>query len=240
MNHRSGIATEGRSMAVGAIPAPPPRTIFRIVGAITAAAAATAVLYAFSRENYLLFHSLAELLSIAVAWGVFMLVWNSRRFVQNQALLFLGIALAFIGFLDLLHTLAYKGMGIFNMGDADQPTQLWIAARYFQASALLAFPLLFGRRPRPAGMFAALTLVTAALLLAIFVWDVFPACYVDGRGLTAFKIASEYIICAALAASLILLRRRRQALDADVYRLMALAVGFSIAAELSFTLYTGV
>ena len=240
MNSRSGIAAEGRSMAVGAISAPAPRTIFRIVSLIAAAAAATAGLYGFSRQNYLLVHSLAELLSIAVAWGVFMLVWNSRRFVQNQALLFLGIALAFIGFLDLLHTLAYKGMGVFEEGDANRPTQLWIAARYVQALALLAFPLLFGSRPRPAGVSAILALVTGALLLAIFVWDVFPACYVDGQGLTAFKITSEYIICAILAASLILLHRRRQALDADVYRLMAIAIGFSIAAELSFTLYTDV
>ena len=59
-------------------------------------------LYLMSLYNYLLFHSIAELFSVIVAIGIFMLAWNSRRFLDNSYLLFLGIAYLFIGVLDAL------------------------------------------------------------------------------------------------------------------------------------------
>ena len=49
-------------------------------------------LYLASRYNYLLFHSFAEMFSIIVAMGIFFLAWNARRFMDNDSLLFLGIA----------------------------------------------------------------------------------------------------------------------------------------------------
>ena len=71
-------------------------------------------LYLSSLYNYLLFHSLAEIFSIVVACGIFIVAWNSRRILDNNYLLFLGIAFLFIGALDLVHTLGYTGMGIFQ------------------------------------------------------------------------------------------------------------------------------
>ena len=41
-------------------------------------------LYLTSLYNYLLFHSIAELFSVVVAIGIFMLAWNSRRFMDNS------------------------------------------------------------------------------------------------------------------------------------------------------------
>ena len=49
-------------------------------------------LYLSSLYNYLLFHSLAEIFSIVVAWAIFILAWNSRRIMDNNYLLFIGIA----------------------------------------------------------------------------------------------------------------------------------------------------
>lgn len=82
-------------------------------------------LYFTSRINYLLFHSLAEIFSIVVAFSLFMIAWNSRQYIRNPYLLFIGIAYLFIGILDLLHTLAYKGMPVFTDYDF-YANQLWI------------------------------------------------------------------------------------------------------------------
>ena len=82
-----------------------------------------------SLYRYLLFHSLAELFSVVVAFAIFTFTWKSRRFIDNTCLLFLGISFLFIGGLDLVHTLAYKGMGVFSGYDAELPTQLWSAYR---------------------------------------------------------------------------------------------------------------
>ncbi len=97
-------------------------------------------------RNFLLFHGLAEFASIAVAWAILMMALPSRRFSTNDYLLFLGIAYAGVGVLDLVHTLSYKGMGVFPGISADEPTQLWIAARYLEACALFAAPTFLRRR----------------------------------------------------------------------------------------------
>src|SRR4030043_150037 len=94
-----------------------------------------------SLYNYLLFHSLAEIFSIVDAFGIFMVTWNSRRFLDNNYLLFIGIAYLFVGGLDLIHTLTYKGMGIFQGYGTNLATQLWGAARYTESLSLLIAPL---------------------------------------------------------------------------------------------------
>jgi len=198
-------------------------------------------LFWISSYNYLLFHTLAELFSIGVAWGVFLLVWNSRRLARNDALVLLGIAYLFVGLLDLVHTLSYKGMGVLDESwGADPATQLWIAARSLESLSLLAFPLLLGRNVPPKVLLGAYGGVTALVLAAVFAWRVFPPCFVEGSGLTPFKIVSEYVIVLVLVAALTLLYRKRHALDSGVYRLMTLSVSLTIFAELAFTFYVSV
>ena len=98
--------------------------------------------YLTSFYNYLLFHTIAELFSIIIAGGIFVLAWNSRKNIDNSFFLVVGISFIFIGFIDLLHTLAYTGMGIFIGYGSNLPTQLWIVARYLQA-----FSFLYAARP---------------------------------------------------------------------------------------------
>ncbi len=194
-------------------------------------------LYLTSLYSYLLFHSLAEIFSIIIACGIFMIAWNSRRFLDNHYLLFIGIAYLFVGGLDLLHTLSYKGMGVFSGYDANLPTQLWIAARYLQSISLLLAPLWIGRKLKINSMLLAYGVVVALLLLAIFPWRIFPDCFMEGRGLTPFKKISEYIISLILMTAIILLIQRRKEFDPIVFRLLSGAILTTIAAELAFTFY---
>jgi len=53
-------------------------------------------LFVVSRYNFLLFQGIAELFSIAVAWSVFFLVWNTKRIARNDALLAISIAILFL------------------------------------------------------------------------------------------------------------------------------------------------
>ena len=54
-------------------------------------------LYLISLQNYLLFHTLVELFSVVISITIFVLVWNSRSFIDNRYLMVLGIAFFFIG-----------------------------------------------------------------------------------------------------------------------------------------------
>ncbi|MCD6288220.1 MAG: SpoIIE family protein phosphatase [Candidatus Hydrogenedentes bacterium] len=188
--------------------------------------------------NYLLFHSLAEIFSVVVAFGVFMMAWNARRFLGNGYFLFIGIAFLFIGGMDVIHTLAYKGMGVFP-NDSDLTIQLWIAARYVHSVSLLAAIWFIRHRFRTSLVFATYTIVVALLFGSIFYWHVFPSCYVEGVGLTRFKINSEYVICAVMLLSIYLLFRSREQFDRNVFTLLAASITVNIASELAFTFYIG-
>lgn len=196
-------------------------------------------LYLSSRHSFLLFHSLTEIFSIVVAYGIFVLTWNSRRFIDNNYILFLGIAYLFIGTLDLVHTLAYKGMGVFPGYGGNLATQLWIAARYLQSISFLVAPLLLGRKLSPPLVFLGYTVVTSLWLMSIFYWDIFPTCYIDGVGLTPFKKISEYVISFIFLVSILLLVRRRREFDKSVFQFLVASIILTICSELAFTFYIG-
>jgi PAS domain S-box-containing protein len=194
-------------------------------------------LYLASLYNYLLFHSLAEIFSIVVACGIFMVTWNSRRFLDNNYLLFLGIAYFFAGGLDLIHTLTYKGMGIFQGYGTNPATQLWIAARYTGSLSLLIAPLFIRRKLKINLLFFSYLFAFVLLLMSIFYWNIFPICFVEGVGLTPFKKISEYIISIILLASITLLLKNRSEFDRDVLKWVVWSILLTIASELAFTFY---
>ena len=200
-----------------------------------------AALYASSLYSFLLFHSLAEIFSIIIACGIFMVAWNSRRFMENQYLLFIGVAYLFIGVLDLAHTFTYEGMNIFPGYDANTPTQLWIAARYVESLTLLAAPLMFRRRIRPSYYLLGYGALLSLLLVAILYWRIFPDCFLENAGgLTLFKKISEYIICLILLASGVLIMRCRREFDPTVLRWLLASIALTILSELAFTTYASV
>jgi len=204
--------------------------------AVLGGAAVLVGLYAASRYNYLLFHSLAELFSIVIACGIFMVAWNSRRILENNYVLFLGIAYLFVAGIDLVHTMAYKGMNFFPDYDTNLATQLWIAARYTESTSLLLAPLFIRRRMGANRVLAAYSAVFALLLWLVF-GGMFPACFVEGMGLTPFKKTSEYVISLMLAGAIYLLHRKREAFEKGVLRLLYASILATIASEMSFTFY---
>ncbi len=195
-------------------------------------------LYLTSFYDYLLFHSLAELFSIVIAFAIFMFAWNTRQHVENGYFLFLGISYLCVGTLDTLHTLSYQGMQLFKDYDY-YANQLWIAARYLESLSLLA-AFYFLPKERSLNVAAALVGyggITGLLLLSIFYWKIFPECFVAGTGLTPFKIYSEYVICALLGCAMALLYQRRSKFSPAVFLLICYSLIATIVAELAFTFY---
>ncbi len=205
---------------------------FALIGGIVFA------LFFSMRGNYLLFHTLAELFSIVVATATFVIAWNTRHVNQSQFLAFIGLSFPSIAALDLLHTIAFPGMKVFAGADADLPTQLWIAARYVQAASFLAAPLLLPNMRVPPALVLGLhaALFTLALLL-IFPLDAMPSCFVEGQGLTTFKIVSEYVIAGMVALACAALIVRRRYFKGGIFPLVLGAFALLIVQEMTFTLY---
>lgn len=195
-------------------------------------------LYLASLYNYLLFHSIAELFSIVIAFAIFMFAWNSRHYMANPYFLFLGIAYLFVGGLDTLHTLSYQGMPIFPDYDY-YANQLWIASRFMESlSLLVAFAFLRTKRQlNPFWILIPYAVISFFIVASVFYWKNFPECFVEGSGQTTFKIASEYLISAILVIALILLHRNRARFDKTVLNYLRYSLLTTILAELAFTFY---
>lgn len=198
------------------------------------------LLPALSFYSFILFHSIAEIFSIVVAGGMFMVAWNSRQFMKNNYLLVLGIAYLFIGIIDLVHMLSYKGIGLFSDFGANLPTQLWIAARYMESFSLLIAPFFYNKKLNGFYIFSIYTLVTALVFCSIFVFQIFPDCFIEGSGLTLFKKGSEYIISIVLTCSIFAVYSIKKEFDEHVLKLVITSIVITVLAEISFTFYISV
>ena len=195
-------------------------------------------LYVIRLHSYLLFHSSVETFSVCVAFAIFLIVWNSRRFIQNYYLLFIGIAYFFIGAMDMIHMLAYTGMGVFQEYSTNLPTQIWISTRYMESLSLLIAPFFLKRRLNINLTIFIYGLVLTLLILSIFYWGVFPVCFNEQTGFTIFKEISEFLVIGILLVSLILLLRQRNKFDPKVLNFVSWSIALTMASELMFTMYT--
>lgn len=190
------------------------------------------------RTSYMLFHTVIELSCIVVAFAVFIVTWNSRKMIDNNYLSIAGIAYLFIGILDLLHSITFKGMS-FIPGPGHYANQFWIATRFMEAfTMILGFWFL---RKRTKLNFDASILIyaffTTLVILSILHWQVFPRCYIDGVGQTQFKIYTEYLIIAMFAFSIYNLYRVRAKFNKTIFQLLTVSLVLSICSEFCFTLY---
>lgn len=197
------------------------------------------LLYITHIYNYLLFHSISELFSIIIAYTLFVIAWNSSKYIQNPYLLFIGIAYFFIAGLDVLHTFSFEGMNIFKK-DQYYANQLWIAARFMESLTLLAGFLFFKFKTvlNRTVIFSVYLGISVILVSSIFIWDIFPECFIAGSGQTPFKIYSEYLICALLILSaLLLFFRYRDRFTPMIFRLLFFSILCTVVSELAFTFY---
>ncbi|KKP68481.1 MAG: Integral membrane sensor signal transduction histidine kinase [Candidatus Moranbacteria bacterium GW2011_GWE1_35_17] len=206
-------------------------------------------LYLTSLYNYLLFHSLVELSTVVISFGIFVVAWSSRHYINNIFLLILGIGYFFIGSVDLLHTLSYGGMQIFYGYDKNLPTQLWIVGRYIEALTFIGALIFFKRRLAQNHEIALAKFnliflfyfgISLFIILSTFYWKNFPDAYIEGVGLTQFKKNSEYIISLLFLFATILIFKKSKLIDSKMVNLLSLALMFKIVSELLFTEYVGI
>lgn len=196
-----------------------------------------AALHWVSSFNFLLFHSLVESASVVIAFGIFIVTWHTRKVTSNHFYLILGIGYLFVGILDFFHLLAYKGMGIFPHFSANEPTQLWIAARFLETLTLLLSTFFIKKRPfRPEYILGAYSLVFVIVFTSITYFRMFPDCYTSD-GLTAFKISTEYVLSVLLLLSIYRVYQLRTYFQRSILKILCISLFISALSELSFTLY---
>jgi len=199
-------------------------------------------LFLVANFSYPLFHVLAEFVSIILAVAVFTIGWNARQLLYSSLFLILACGFLATGLIDLLHTLTYRGMGLFAGIDSNLPTQFWLVARGLETLTILLAAQAVGAHTVVNPRICLTMFVTLGGVLVATVWPlgIFPDCFVEGQGLTDFKIFSEHLMATLLAVAAIMIWRRRDQLDPSLIELLLFALLFKIFSGLSLTLYTDV
>ena len=196
--------------------------------------------------SFLIFHTLIEVFSATVMFSIFTFFWLTRDRIENNFYLILGSGFLFIGIIDLIHTLSYKGMNIFEGYDANLPTQLWIAGRYLQLLTILLAIFTIKKKIHLKYVIFGYFVVTSVILITLFVFPVFPDCFIEGQGLTPFKKMSEYIfnihftINIQFTIAIFLVHKQKDIFPDRVRHNLYAAFIATALAELLFTFYVSV
>lgn len=225
---------------VALAPGAEPDVAFTPVRALAPPLGATLICVYLLSIGYLPFHFLAELFAILVGVTAMIVATVSQRFTRNAFVIVWAVSLGWAACIDLAHVLAYKGMHLLPVNEANVATQLWLAARYIQAGGgLAAFAFLRRGTLSPVHLHAVFGSVAVLLLVAIFTGH-FPTAFVEGVGLTPFKKISEYVIIAMFALAVPLMSRERALMGRPMRLAITATVTAMILAEFMFTQYGNV
>lgn len=189
-----------------------------------------------SFKNYVLFHFIIEIFCVVIASSIAILGLSSYSAKSNSLVNNIGVAYLFVAIIDFLHTLSYKGIDIISSG-ANVPTQLWILGRYVESFSFIIAFIWLNKRINKNKIAIVYFIITFASLYSIFFTNYFPNCYLDGIGLTKFKIISEYIIIVINIINIFLLYKNKQYFETSIVKLFIQSFIFVILGEVFFTFY---
>ncbi|MBV7299131.1 MASE3 domain-containing protein [Enterovibrio paralichthyis] len=197
-------------------------------------------LFLLSRVEFLHFHVFIELWAVGIAIRI-VSANSSQKSMNTMTHLSLVASLyLWVSLFDFAHVITYKGMPFTEGLGPNPPTQFWIAGRLLE-SAGLALLFLFSpaRRYRP-WVTKILAFFAVVLLVSIYPIGGFPDSFIEGSGLTAFKINAEYVVIALMGVALIGLYLNREHFTARQRGYYIGAFVFTAIAELCFTQYVSV
>jgi signal transduction histidine kinase len=156
--------------------------------------------FQFGVGVYLPVHTAMEVFSILVAALVFIVSWNSNDETRAGTTSLLGCAFLAVALINFGHVLSYSGMpDLVTPASPEKAINFSLVTRFIAALALLGIAFLPWRSLASSMVKYVYLALTLALVVIVF-WiglyrsEWMPATFRPGHGLTAFKIAAEYVM----------------------------------------------
>lgn len=191
-------------------------------------------------------HTITEFAAIVVAFLVFSVAWHTSAVGQPGNIVIIGCGFLAVGLVDLGHALSYKGMpDLVTPSSPQKAIEFWLVARYTAAWTLLAAALhptyvQWGRVRRDVLLTVAVVFSLAVYGVSLFYPQYWPSLFVEGQGLTRFKVVAEYgVILLTGWAAYLFYRSGRKDVSYNTTDLCAAAL-ITILSELCLTLYANV
>lgn len=195
---------------------------------------------------FLSVHTLLENLSVLFSLMIFILGWHVYTTSGEGNLILFACLFLAVGLLDFAHALSYQGMpDLFTPNTTHKELIFWLSARWASAISFLCITLL-PWTPFKKIYTRYLVLGGCLVFTAIVYWIGFlhpeyvPMTFIEGQGLTPFKIAMEYAVMVIyLVTLLLILFRPRQTGSYETTNLIT-ALIIMLLSEFSFTFYVKV
>lgn len=198
--------------------------------------------------SYVPLHTILEVLAICVGAMIFAVAWSTQGYSRAARLSILGVFVLGVSVLDLLHVLSFKEMPHFvTPSSVEKSINFWFAARLLLAVGLLLVAWVphdadawLARRSRYLWLILVTAVVVVASIVFLYAPDGLPRTYIEGQGLTAFKLYFEYMLVALyLLAAAGFYRHRDHDCHLSASNLAAACVIFAMS-EYLLTLYSHV
>ncbi|MBI5925310.1 MAG: EAL domain-containing protein [Aquabacterium sp.] len=191
-------------------------------------------------------HTITEFGAIVAALLVFSVAWHARSPGQPGNIVIIGCGFLAVGLIDFGHTLSFKGMPDFvTPSSPEKAIEFWLMARYTAAWTMLVAAIrpiqpLHSGWPRYALLALALVWTAAMYAIELMAPGFWPRTFVEGKGLTAFKILAEYgVMALAALAAFVFMRRKSADLAYSTNDLCAAAI-ITVLSEACLTMYGSV
>ena len=196
--------------------------------------------------NYLPLHTVLEMAAIFFAGMIFAITWHTPRSQVSWRNVLVGSTFAGVALLDVSHVLSYSGMPSFvTPSSPSKAIYFWLAARCMAAVGLLIHVRMQDNTPpthRQSLMALTTVLAVVAVVHVLVLFDAssLPRVFIDGQGLTPWKIHAEYaLVLAYLVPILLLAPKLREPRTHHVSGFMAAAALMAMS-EFMLTLYADV
>jgi diguanylate cyclase (GGDEF)-like protein/PAS domain S-box-containing protein len=196
--------------------------------------------------NYLPLHMALETASIFFAGMIFSVTWHTPRTQNSLRNVIVGCIFGGVALLDFSHMLSYAGMPSFVTPSGNSKAiYFWLAARLLACLGLLTITVMkedqaVTRRHARLALVTVLAFVATAHVIIFFNFEVLPQVFVEGQGLTAWKVQTEYALVGAyLVPTLFLAKKLTTPRSSNVSGLIAAAVLMAMS-EFTLTLYADV
>ncbi len=163
----------------------------------------------YPTERFLLFHTMAEIVSTIVCFSLFSIAWYASRQKEDLPGLIFGCFFLIVGTLETLHWLSYPGMPhLITQNTLDRASWYLVFARYTAAIALLGLNFI-PRRHYPRllrrGIFAVSLLIILLLILLVgYRTELLPVILTPTEMQTPLKYMLEYILLSIYSITLLI------------------------------------
>jgi signal transduction histidine kinase len=200
---------------------------------------------ALTRDVYLPIHTAAELLVVVIAFASFAVQWyaGGAAVFREARARFVGTAFFAVAALEACHLFSFPGMPAFiHPSSTERGIYYWLAARTWTVVTLLGALAIDPRSAHPLLRRGPLLVWNLAAVGAIVALDaVLPAdrawFFVEGAGLTDWKLGAEIAYATAAAVGAWLYLRRASGAEAVTYHRIASALGYTTLGAVSLMVY---